>query len=131
MTENENPVEEIENSETTTIELGPGKDPQIIRVRAGDPKSDDPNKKPTNPEGLARSILHVLKNHDYVQVYSVGPRALNITMTGYRCAKEKFTKVLDGWVLVCSQSEYVAEIGGKTTLGVCTRIYPIPIKFAQ
>lgn len=109
----------------------PVKDPKAIRVRAGDPKSDNPDKKPTNSEGLARSILHVLEKHDYVQVYSVGPHALNITMAGYRSAKDKFTKVLDGWVLVCTQSEYAAEIGGRTTLGVCTRIYPIPIKYAQ
>lgn len=111
---------------------GPDKDPQAIRVRGGDPKSDDPNKKPTSPDGLARSILHVLKEYEYVQVYSVGPKALNITMSGYRGAKERFAKVLDGWVLVCSQAEYTADIGGgKTTMGICTRIYPIPIKFAQ
>lgn len=127
-----NPEEIISETEAATaVEPGPGKDPQVIRVRAGDPRSDDPDKRPTNPEGLSRSILHVLKKHDYVQVYSVGPKALNITMAGYRGAKERFTKVLDGWVLVCSQSEYVADIGGKTTLGICTRIYPIPIKFAQ
>ncbi|MBS1722399.1 MAG: hypothetical protein JSS66_05270 [Armatimonadetes bacterium] len=108
----------------------PAKDPQAIRVRAGDPKSTDPDKKPTNPEGLARSILRVLEKHEYVQVYSVGPHALNITMAGYRCAKERFAKVLDGWVLICTQSEYVADIGGKPTLGVCTRMYPVPIKYA-
>lgn len=108
----------------------PAKDPKAIRVRAGDPKSDNPDKKPTNPEGLARSILHVLEQYDYVQVYSVGPHALNITLSGYRSAKERFAKALDGWVLVCTQSEYAANVGGKTTLGICTRIYPIPIKYA-
>lgn len=127
MTENSKPT----SDELPVTDSGPARDPQVIRVRAGDPKSEDPDKRPTNPEGLSRSILHVLKKHDYVQVYSVGPKALNITMAGYRGAKERFTKVLDGWVLVCSQSEYAATIGGKTTLGVCTRIYPIPIKFAQ
>ena len=104
MTENPEVISETE--ETNTMEPGPGKDPQVIRVRAGDPKSSDPDKRPTNPEGLSRSILHVLKKHDYVQVYSVGPKALNITMAGYRGAKERFAKVLDGWVLVCSQSEW-------------------------
>jgi hypothetical protein len=106
------------------------KDPQTIRVRGGDPGSTDPSKRPTRPEGLARSILHVLKDYDYVKVLSVGPKALNTTMSAFRLAKNQATSVLDGHVLVCTQSEYVAYIGGKPTKGVCTRVFPIPIKYA-
>jgi len=129
MIDNRVVIPDMKSTHTTGSESS--KDPQVIRVRAGDPRSEDVSKRPTNPEGLSRSILHVLKKHEYVQVYSVGPKALNITMAGYRGAKERFAKVLDGWVLVCSQSEYAADIGGNTTLGICTRIYPIPIKYAQ
>lgn len=106
------------------------KDPQTIRVRGGDPSSDDPARRPTKPDGLARSILHVLKEYDYVKVLSVGPKALNTTMSAYRLAKNQATSVLDGHVLVCTQSEYVAYVGGKPTKGVCTRVFPIPIKHA-
>jgi hypothetical protein len=80
--------------------------------------------------GLSRSILHVLKNHDYVRILSVGPTALSSVMSAYRLASRDIESLTNGSVLVCRQSEYSAEIGGKKTKGICTRIFAIDIKFA-
>ena len=40
-------------------------DPRILKARGGDPHAEDPLKRPTDPVGLSRSILHVLKDHEY------------------------------------------------------------------
>jgi len=105
------------------------KDKYTLRVRGN---SVD-GKPPTNPKGLARSILHVFEEnpYGYVKIESVGPRALDITMAAYRIAQEMFSKRTTDFVLVVRQSEYTAEVNGSPTRGVCTRIHPIPIAYAK
>lgn len=95
------------------------KDPRLIKVKGT-----------TNPEGLARSILHVLKDHDYAKVNSVGPKALSVTMFAYRLARGRIQEIESGAVLVCAQSEYVARVDDKPTRGLSTRMFCIPIKYA-
>ena len=105
-------------------------DPRILKARGGDPNAEDPTKRPTDPVGLSRSILHVLKDHEYVRILSVGPTALSSTMTAFRLASREVESLTNGSVLVCRQSEYNAEIAGKKTKGISTRIFAIDIKFA-
>lgn len=112
------------------------KDKFTIRVKSGgDP--NNPNNKPTNPKGLARSVLHVLKQFDsetkeggYVRVLSVGSPSLTIVMEAFRLASQEVESRTNGSVLVLRQSEYTANIGGKKARGICTRIFGIPIKYA-
>ena len=35
-------------------------DPRILKARGGDPNDPDANRRPTDPVGLSRSILHVI-----------------------------------------------------------------------
>ena len=105
-------------------------DPRILRARGGDPNDPDINRRPTDPVGLSRSIVHVLKEHEYVNVLSVGPIALSSVMKAFRLASIEAEIKSKGEVFVCRQSEYDAEIGGKKAKGVCTRIFAIHIKFA-
>jgi hypothetical protein len=105
-------------------------DPRILKARGGDPNAEDPTKRPTDPVGLSRSILHVLKEHEYVRILSVGPTALNSIMTAFRLASREVESLTNGSVLVCRQSEYNAEVAGKKTKGISTRIFAIDIKFA-
>ena len=105
-------------------------DPRILKARGGDPHAEDPLKRPTDPVGLSRSILHVLKEHEYVRILSVGPTALTSVMTAYRLASRDIESLTNGSVLVCRQSEYSADIAGKKAKGICTRIFAIDIKFA-
>jgi hypothetical protein len=105
-------------------------DPRTLKARGGDPNDPDGNKRPTDPIGLSRSILHVLKDHEYVRILSVGPTALTSVMTAYRLASRDIESLTNGSVLVCRQSEYSAEIAGKKAKGICTRIFAIDIKFA-
>jgi stage V sporulation protein SpoVS len=100
-----------------------------IRVRGGDENSV---KKPTDPMGLALSILRVLEknNEAYVKVNSVGVKALNITMKAFRIASNIISKRSTGVVLVMRQSEYTADLGDRTAQGICTRVFPIPTKYA-
>ena len=105
-------------------------DPRILRARGGDPNDPDINRRPTDPVGLSRSIVHVLKEHEYVNVLSVGPIALSSVMKAFRLASLEAESKSKGEVFVCRQSEYDAEIGGKKAKGVCTRIFAIHIKFA-
>ena len=105
-------------------------DPRILKARGGDPNAEDPTRRPTDPVGLSRSILHVLKDHEYVRVLSVGPTALNSIMTAFRLASREVESLTNGSVLVCRQSEYNAEVAGKKTKGISTRIFAIDIKFA-
>lgn len=108
----------------------PFDDPHTLRVRGGDPNDPDPAKRPTDPVGLSRSILHVLERHEYVRVLSVGPTAMNSVMTAFRLAAQVVEGKTHGSVLVTRQSEYSAEIAGKRAKGICTRIFAIPIKYA-
>lgn len=113
------------------------KDKFTIRVRGGDVNNPDPNKRPTNPKGLSRSILHVLQQFDdntmeggYVRVLSVGMPAQAIVMEAFRIAAQEAESMTNGAVLVCRQSEYTAKIGNKKAKGICTRIFGIPIRYA-
>jgi hypothetical protein len=105
-------------------------DARTLRARGGDSNDPDPAKRPTDPVGLSRSILHVLKDNEYVRVLSVGPTALSSVMTAFRLASREVESLTNGSVLVCRQSEYTAEIGGKKAKGISTRIFAINIKFA-
>ena len=105
-------------------------DPCTLRVRGGDVDPGNPNKKPTDPHALSRSILHVLGSQEYVRILSVGPKALNIVMKAFRLAAQEAESRTNGAVLVCRQSEYEAIIADKKTKGICTRIFGIPIKNA-
>lgn len=109
------------------------KDPYTLRVRGGNPNEADNTKKPTDPLGLSRSILHVLaENEDgYVRLLSVGDRALHIAMRAFRIAAEEIEAKQHGAILVVRQSEYMAEINGTLTRGICTRIFAIPVKDAR
>ena len=104
-------------------------DARTLRARGGDSNDPDPHKRPTDPVGLSRSILHVLKENEYVRVLSVGPTALNAVMSAFRLASREVESLTNGSVLVCRQSEYTAEIGGKKAKGISTRIFAINIKF--
>ena len=105
-------------------------DPRILKARGGDPNDPDDSRRPTDPIGLSRSILHVLKEHEYVRVLSVGPTALSSVMSAFRLASREVESLTNGSVLVCRQSEYSAEIAGKKAKGISTRIFAIDIKFA-
>jgi hypothetical protein len=124
--------ESVPNNEEIINEESWKKDGFTLRVRGGNSVDTDPSKKPTDPVGLSRSILHVLSNNEdgYVKLLSVGPTSLSIAMKAYRIAKQEIEKKTDGVRLVCSQSEYVAEINSKSTKGICTRIFAVPIKYA-
>ena len=104
--------------------------PRTLKARGGDPNDPDESRRPTDPIGLSRSILHVLKDHEYVRILSVGPTALTSVMTAFRLASRDIESLTNGSVLVCRQSEYSAEIAGKKAKGICTRIFAIDIKFA-
>jgi len=103
------------------------KEPFTLKVRGG----NNPNKPPTDPSGLSRSILHVLsENPDgYCKVLSVGPVALAITMAAFRLSAAQYSARTKGTVLVNTQSEYTAFVAETKTRGVCTRIFPIPVSY--
>jgi hypothetical protein len=105
-------------------------DPCTLRARGGSFDDPDPSKRPTDPVGLSRSILHVLAEHNYVRVLSVGSVSLQQTMTAFRIAAQEVESKAQGVVLVARQSEYTAEVGNKRAKGVCTRIFAIPIQYA-
>ncbi|MGL1344613.1 hypothetical protein ACSTKR_23470, partial [Vibrio parahaemolyticus] len=79
----------------------PTKDPTILKVKGT-----------TSPEGLSRSILHVLSDNDYVQLKSVGTPAQNIVMSAFRLAAREAESRTTGAVLVLRQSEYTATVDG-------------------
>ena len=118
---------EVEDAEVKKVGFN---DARTLRARGGDSNDPDPHKRPTDPVGLSRSILHVLKENEYVRVLSVGPTALNAVMSAFRLASREVESLTNGSVLVCRQSEYTAEIGGKKAKGISTRIFAINIKFA-
>ena len=124
---------ELNNNEEPKKEETWKKDGYTLRVKGGNPGDIDDSKRPTDPLGLSRSILHVLNSNEdgYVKLLSVGPVALNIAMKSYRIAKHEIESRTDAVRLVCSQTEYVAEINGKGTKGICTRIFAIPMKDAK
>lgn len=99
-----------------------------LKVKGGNWRDEDVTKRPTDPQGLARSILHVLANKGAVNVNSVGNVALNITMKAYRIAKMEVASRTTETTLVIDQTEYKAVVNGKPAKGLCTRIFPIPRK---
>lgn len=109
------------------------KDLYTLRVKGGNPNDPEENKRPTDPLGLSRSILHVLNNNEdgYVNLLSVGQTAMCIVMKAFRIAAKEVKGRSDAVALVNVQSEYVAEINNKKTIGVCTRIFPIPMKYKK
>ena len=107
----------MEEENQTTIEIK--KDPNTLRVKGT-----------TNPEGLSRSILHVLATNEFVQLKSVGSPSEKVVMAAFRMAAREAESRTAGSVLVIRQSEYTAIVDGKPTRGVCSRIFPIPTKFA-
>jgi stage V sporulation protein SpoVS len=127
-------MENIEDPVSTVITNDKQKtlvnDTRILRARGGDQNDPDASKRPTDPVGLSRSILHVLREHEYVRILSVGPTALSSIMAAFRLASREVESLTNGSVLVCRQSEYNAEIAGKKTKGISTRIFAIDIKFA-
>jgi hypothetical protein len=102
-------------------------EPYTLKVRGGDIKSPDESKRPTDPVGLSRSILHVLESNPsgYCKINSVGATALNAAMAGFRLASIAYSARTKGTVLVLTQSEYTAIVAGNKTRGICTRIFPI------
>jgi hypothetical protein len=106
-------------------------DPRILRARGGDFNDPDTSRRPTDPLGLSRSIVHVLRDYEYVNILSVGPVALTSVMRAFRLASDTAERTTKGQVLVCRQSEYNAEIAGKKAKGVCTRIFAVNIKEAR
>ena len=122
----EEPVNKIANNEKKPKSI----DTRILKARGGDPNDPDESKRPTDPIGLSRSILHVLKEHEYVRVLSVGPTALSSVMSAFRLASREVESLTNGSVLICRQSEYSAEIAGRKAKGISTRIFAIDIKFA-
>jgi hypothetical protein len=120
-----------DNNSSQQAGKGAFNDAQTLRAKGGDPHHEDPARRPTDPVGLSRRIMHVLEKHDYVRVLSVGPTALNSVMAAFRLAAREIEGRTHGAVLVNRQSEYTAEIDGKPTKGICTRIFAVPIKFAQ
>lgn len=105
-------------------------DPCTLRARGGTFDDPDPLKRPTDPVGLSRSVLHVLSEHNYVRVLSVGSISLQQVMTAFRIAAQEVESRTQGVVLVARQSEYTADVGNKRAKGVCTRIFAIPIQYA-
>lgn len=104
-----------------------------LRVRGGDRHADDESKRPTDPHKLARAILELLKDYPtegWVNVESVGPTALLVVNTAFRIAREEAGKRLPSAMLVMTQWEYPATVGGRKTRGICTRIFPIPTRYA-
>ena len=81
--------EPVNTIETNTNKKARMTDPRTLKVRGGDPNDVDESRRPTDPIGLSRSILHVLKDYEYVRVLSVGPTALNSVMTAYRLASRE------------------------------------------
>jgi hypothetical protein len=101
-----------------------------LRVKGGDYKSEDESKRPTDPVGLSRSILHVLADNPdgWCKLNSVGATALNSAMSAYRLAAADYMQKTKGSELVCTQSEYTAVIASNPTKGICTRIFPVTKK---
>jgi hypothetical protein len=89
-----------EVNETEVKKIG-FKDTRTLRARGGDPNDPDHGKRPTDPVGLSRSILHVLKDNEYVRVLSVGPTALSSVMSAFRLASREVESLTNGSVLVC------------------------------
>lgn len=123
MSNNESWIENLQASKNLTAI---DNDSFTLRVRGGD--SSDANKKATDPVGLSRSILHVLrKNQDgWVNVHCVGAKSLFTASIAFQMAASEIEKYSRSVRLVNTQWTYMAEIGGKPAKGICMRIFAIP-----
>jgi hypothetical protein len=103
-----------------------------LRVRGGNPNDPDPQRRPTDPIGLSRSLLKVLLQNPerVVRLQCVGPVAYNIAGEAFGLAAADFEKTQHGFILVNRQSTYTATVGGRNAKGKCWRIFPVPIKYA-
>lgn len=121
---NENWIENLNN--TKTVNLINTSTSFTLRVRGGDSENSD--KKSTDPVGLSRSILHVLRqNQDgWVNVQCVGAKSLYIASIAFQLAASEIEKYSRSVRLVNTQWTYAAEIGGKPAKGINIRIFAIP-----
>jgi len=103
-------------------------DERTLRARGGDPNDPDPNRRPTDPVGLSRSILHVLRKNpdEWVNVHCVGAKALFTASVAFQMAASEIERYSRSVRLVNTQWTYAAEIGGKPAKGICMRIFAIP-----
>src|SRR5579862_2310813 len=78
-----------------------------LRVCGGD--------NPTDPVGLSRSILHVLKENPdgWVNLQCVGAKSLFIACKAYQLSSAEIEKHTKSIRLVNTQWAYNAEIGGQ------------------
>jgi len=84
---------------------------------------------PTSPVGLSRSMLHVLNEHGFVELLSVGAKSLDIAVSAYKLANIEIKKRHSGIVLVCAHTEDQAMIGDDKTRRTITRVFPIKTKY--
>lgn len=123
---NENWIDNLNKSNTIDLNLHLKKDSFTLRVRGGEKENSD--KKSTDPVGLSRSILHVLRqNQDgWVNVQCVGAKSLYIASIAFQLAASEIEKYSRSVRLVNTQWTYAAEIGGKPAKGINMRIFAIP-----
>ena len=96
-----------------------------LRVRGA---GEGSNNKSTDPVGLSRSILHVLRKNQegWVNVQCVGAKSLFIASIAYQMAASEIEKYSKSVRLVNTQWTYATEIAGKPAKGICMRIFAIP-----
>jgi stage V sporulation protein SpoVS len=94
----------------------------VLKVKGGN--------NPTDPVGLSRSILHVLKENEHVELLTVGDPAFKIAMTAFRLASDEVKLKTNAVMLVNTQNQFNANIDGNRAKGVNIRVFPIPIKYA-
>ena len=128
MPQNENWIETLQLAKNLTSTSKDIDSPYTLRVKGGDSKSDDPSRKSTDPVGLSRSILHVLRQNqdNWVNVQCVGAKSLFIASIAFQMAANEIEKHSRAVRLVNTQWTYAAEIGGKPDKGICMRIFAIP-----
>jgi hypothetical protein len=124
---NENWIENLKMS-TNNITSNDSNNSFTLRVKGGDAHSDDPSKKATDPVGLSRSILHVLRKNQegWVNVHCVGAKSLFTASIAFQMAASEIERYSRSIRLVNTQWTYTAEIGGKPAKGICMRIFAIP-----
>jgi|LauGreDrversion4_2_1035121.scaffolds.fasta_scaffold510254_2 hypothetical protein len=123
---NENWIDNLNSSRNLNLDNTSDKNSFTLRVRGGD--SENSEKKSTDPVGLSRSILHVLRqNQDgWVNVQCVGAKSLYIASIAFQLAASEIEKYSRSVRLVSTQWTYAAEIGGKPAKGINIRIFAIP-----
>jgi stage V sporulation protein SpoVS len=92
-----------------------------LKIKGGD--------NPTSPIGLSRSMLHVLNEHGFVELWSIGDKAENVATAAYRLADEEVKKRHSGIVLLMSQAVDQTYIGKEKAYRVKTRVFPVKTKY--